>query len=100
MALLTTAHQSNPFIGDIPKNVLPRLYPFTAPTEPRRFPAEALPGTEGRDAGSWVFEDSNAATHLIRNTLGGRPWDGETRQRVLSMRDAGVRVMRDDMTAV
>ena len=99
-ALLVSSHLAHTHHPDIPKALLPSLHPTHPPTEPRRFPAEDLPGTGERTEGSWVFEDDNAATHLIRNSLGRRPWDRETRQKVLSMRDGGVRVMRDDTTAV
>lgn len=70
------------------------------PSEDRKFPVEALPGTPGRDEGEWVFGDVNAATHLIRNALGGRGWDEDVRRKVLSMREGGTRVVRDDSTVV
>ncbi|WVQ64496.1 uncharacterized protein L199_002663 [Kwoniella botswanensis] len=44
--------------------------------------------------GKWVYEDNNAATHLIRNAIGGD--DRELRRQFLSLRSPGVRSARDD----
>ncbi|WWC97377.1 hypothetical protein V866_004256 [Kwoniella sp. B9012] len=48
--------------------------------------------------GKWVYEDNNAATHLIRNAIGGD--DRELRRQFLSLRSPGVRSARDDTTAM
>jgi len=100
VALLLAGHHARPHGPDTPKTLLPVIHSFVPPTEERLFPAEDLPGSPGRDVGDWVFEDDNSATHLIRNALGGMGWDRDVRQRVLSMREGGTRVARDDTTAV
>lgn len=70
-SLLVSAHLSHPDAPDTPKPLLTLIHPYAPPTHPRPYPAETLPGEEGRDEGSWVFEDVNAATHLMRNGLAG-----------------------------
>lgn len=97
---MLSAHLNHPHAPDIPKAILPALHPYLSPSEPRPFPAETLPGKEERAAGDWVFEDTNAATHLIRNSLGGKGWDRDVRRKVLSMREGGTRSVRDDTTVV
>lgn len=99
-ALLLAGHLNHPDGPNIPKSVLPAVHQFLDPPVDRKFPVEDLPGTPGRDNGEWVFEDVNAATHLIRNALGGMGWDKDVRGKVLSMREAGARVVRDDTTVV
>lgn len=89
-----------PHSPDIPKELLPAIHTFLDPPEQRKFPAEPLPGSMERSTGEWVFEDTNAATHLIRNALGGMGWDRNVRRKVLSMRQGGTRVVRDDTTVV
>jgi hypothetical protein len=44
-----------------------------------------------------VYEDANAATHLIRNALGRG--DPEKLRRFLSVKE-GARLVRDDITAL
>ncbi|TXT13174.1 hypothetical protein VHUM_01575 [Vanrija humicola] len=66
-------------------------------TEPRLYPVEDLPGKGKRTDGTWAFEgDENAATHLIRNALGGG--DRKLRGELLSLHGKVSRYMRDDMT--
>ncbi|KAL1406953.1 hypothetical protein Q8F55_006365 [Vanrija albida] len=66
-------------------------------TEPRPYPVEDLPGQGKRTDGQWAFEgDANAATHLIRNALGGG--DRKLRGELLSLHGKVSRYMRDDMT--
>jgi len=98
-ALLLCAHMKNPKHADILNTDLPQQIPFLSLAQPRAYPAEPLPGSKERSEGSWVFEDDNAATHLMRNTLGGAGWNREVRRQVLSMRGQGTRVMRDDITS-
>ena len=99
-ALLLAAHQNKAVSPDIPKVTLPLIHEFTPSSEERKFPAQDLPGSPGRDIGSWVFEDDNSATHLVRNALGGMGWDKDVRRKVLSMREGGTRVVRDDTTVM
>jgi len=101
-ALLLAAHLAHPEAPDIPKSLLPAIHQFTPPAEDseRMYPIESLPGAPGRDIGDWVFEDGNAATHLIRNALAGMGWDRDVRRRVLSMREGYTRGIRDDTTVV
>lgn len=89
--------------GLIPKWILPFQSKFedlmASADKDRPYPADAMPGSEGRCKGSWVFKDQNAATHLVRNSIG----DGDEklrRQMMSAVGDAGVREARDDVTAV
>ena len=67
--------------------------------EQRLWPAEPLPGTNEDDKDkSWAFEDSNAATHLIRNSLAGS--NRKLFRQVLSCRGDHLREMRDDITTL
>jgi len=95
--LLVASYLSHPKHEDIPKTSLPATYPLIPPIEPRPYPAEELPGSPDRADGAWVFEgDSNAATHLIRNSLAGA--DRQWRRELLSMRGKPTRQKRDDIT--
>lgn len=61
------------------------------------YPAEPLPGSADRGVGTWVYEgDQNAATHLIRNSLGGG--DRKGRNELLSLTGGVTRWLRDDIT--
>ena len=62
------------------------------------YPDEDLPGTADRIKGNWVFDDSNAATHIIRNSVG----DGDEmiRRQMMSAVGMGARNARDDITAM
>ena len=99
-SLLTVAHLEHPHHAPIPKAMLPKQFPHRPPTLPRPFPAEPMPGSRDRCEGEWVFMDDNAATHLIRNQLGSRGWEAETRRRVLSMEGGFTSSMRDDTSIV
>ena len=89
----------------IPKAELPLKEAFKSLMEsdnasaPRPYPASDLPGSAARSNGNWTFKDDNAATHLVRNSIG----DGDEkvrRQLMSAVGDAGVRDARDDVTAV
>ena len=97
--LLLSAHLSHPHNPDIAKTILPQQFPYVPPVGKRPYPIEDLPGTVPENsAGSWVFEDDNAATHLIRNCLGrGDRW---AMGKMISMTDGLLRAMRDDITAM
>lgn len=93
------AHKAHPIHPDIPKATLPALFPFVPPKDPRPYPAEPLPGSDEGDMaqGNWVFEDGNAATHLIRNGLS--IGDRELLREMMCLRN-GTRWLRDDITAM
>ncbi|CAK9779770.1 unnamed protein product [Cutaneotrichosporon oleaginosum] len=94
--LLMAAYLNNKKRNDVNKAKLAQEIPV-ATTEPRPFPVQDLPGSGKRDQGQWVFEgDSNAATHLIRNALGGG--DRKLRGELLSLNGKVARYFRDDMT--
>ena len=99
-ALLVAAHLQQPYQQPVAKTLLPHRVRFHPPTIPRPFPAEPVPGSREKREGAWVFMDENASTHLIRNTLGSRGWEEETRRKVLSMSDGWVKDMRDDSTVL
>jgi pyruvate dehydrogenase phosphatase len=82
--------------GKVPKGDLAASIPFEH-SQHRPYPAEDLPGTTalGR-SGTWSFQDDHLSLHLIRNALGRG--DGRERQRLLSMKDNGHRLFRDDIT--
>ncbi|WVQ81289.1 hypothetical protein IAT38_003412 [Cryptococcus sp. DSM 104549] len=94
-SLLLASHLAAQHSPDVPKDLLPSIFPHTPslPEDQHPFPKEELATT-----GSWVFEDDNAATHLVRNSLGGG--DRVLRKQFLSMRSPGVRAIRDDITAL
>ncbi|EIW73223.1 hypothetical protein TREMEDRAFT_24534 [Tremella mesenterica DSM 1558] len=95
--LLMASYLSHPTHPDIPKTDLPTQFSIQPSTEERPYPAEDLPGTGEQAKGAWVFEgDENAATHLIRNSLGGA--DRKLRGELLSMHGKITRWMRDDVT--
>lgn len=96
-ALLVASYLAHPTHPDVPKQYLPSQIAFHPPPSERPYPVEPLPGTKGRDEGSWCFEgDKNAATHLIRNSLGGG--DRKERGELLSMDGKMTRWLRDDIT--
>lgn len=98
-SLLMSAQLNNPHSGDVTKTLLPTLHKHAPLAEKRPLPAEPAPGSvPENNQGSWSFGDDNAAIHLIRDCLG--PADGFERQRLLSMKDNGVRGFRDDITAM
>lgn len=87
-------HPTHP---EIHKSTLPLQFPLTPPLTNRPYPADPLPGTAEKSNGTWVFEgDSNAATHLIRNCLGGG--DRKARNELLSVTGEVTRYLRDDIT--
>ncbi|WVO16054.1 hypothetical protein L204_103719 [Cryptococcus depauperatus] len=87
------AHSSHP---PVYKTSLPKLFPLSSPLPlfQRLYPAQNYPQPEGE---TWVYEDdSNAATHLIRNSLAGGNLD--LRAKLLSLTGKVSRWMRDDVT--
>ncbi|WVQ76422.1 hypothetical protein IAR50_006089 [Cryptococcus sp. DSM 104548] len=92
---LLAGHHSSPKQDGVEKAFLPKIYSHyeTLSAEDHPYPKEEV-GNEG----SWIFEDDNSATHLIKNSLGGA--DRELRQQLLSLRKPGVRAARDDTTVV
>lgn len=108
--LLISAHVAHPHHPDVSKTTLPSLFPQAPPTADHPWPVQPLPGstpeqqkeyvfksTSAENRGSWAFEDTNAATHLIRNSLGGN--DRDLRTKILSCKGDHSRQMRDDITA-
>lgn len=94
--LLMAAYLKEKKRGDVNKAVLAKEVDLKT-TEPRPYPEQDLPGSGARDAGQWVFEgDVNAATHLIRNALGGG--DRKLRGELMSLNGKVARYFRDDMT--
>jgi len=95
-----SAHLAHPTHPDIPKVTLPHLFPQAPQPADHPWPVEPLPGSseEGKDKGSWVFEDTNAATNLMRNALGGD--DRRLRNRKLSCTGYHARQMRDEPTVM
>lgn len=94
--LLTAAYLKEKKRDDVSKAKLAEEVPLKT-TEPRPYPVQDLPGSGNRDGGQWVFEgDDNAATHLIRNALGGG--DRKLRGELLSLHGKVARYFRDDMT--
>lgn len=87
----------------IHKSLLPFQAKFTnlmaSGNADRPHPANPMPASDGRGSGAWVFKDENAATHLVRNSIG----DGNEKTRAQMMSavgDGGVRGARDDVTVV
>lgn len=98
LALLTIAHNFHPEGDVIAKTELPKLIRFDPPPEPRPFPVEPLPGSEGEMAeGVWLFDDESPATHLVRNAL--CHGDRVLSRQMLSLRE-GTRMFRDDTLAL
>ncbi|WWC57705.1 uncharacterized protein I303_100239 [Kwoniella dejecticola CBS 10117] len=92
--LLMASYLSHPTHSDIQKTELPRLYPLNPPIEERPYPVQELP--QPTDS-SWAYEgDTNAATHLIRNSLAGA--NKKNRAELLSLNGKVSRWMRDDVT--
>lgn len=96
--LLVASYLRHPARTDLPKTLLPVAFPLVeTPAEERKYPVQSLPGQGDRREGSWAYEgDANAATHLIRNSLGGG--DRERRARLLSLHGPFTRCKRDDVT--
>jgi pyruvate dehydrogenase phosphatase len=95
-ALLMAGYLAHPKRADVNKETLANEIPVR-PTEPRPYPVQEMPGKGKRSQGAWAFEgDANAATHLIRNALGGA--DRKERGQLLSMHGKTTRYFRDDMT--
>lgn len=113
--LLLASHLAHPTHSDIHKSTLPQQFPLApypgqsadAATTPaqqaaltagtRLYPVEDLPGSAPRSNGTWCFAgDDNAATHLIRNSLGGG--DKAKRRELLSLKGDVSRWFRDDVT--
>lgn len=80
---------------EISKRILPAQIQLRLPDD-RPHPDDPLPGSEGRDKGSWTLVDENPATMLIRNAIGDG--DAEVRRMVLSLGSPIGRAMKDDMT--
>ena len=99
-ALYLSAHMLKPKQDDISRAELPHMFAFSPPKSERPYPAEALPGSHDTNHGNWVFEDDNAATSLIRNTLGNAKGNRDVIRQVMSMRGPGSRGMRDDITSM
>ncbi|WVR03177.1 hypothetical protein IAU60_000168 [Kwoniella sp. DSM 27419] len=92
--LLVASYLAHPKHNDIAKTVLPKMLPLAETKGERPYPAQDLP--QPTDS-SWSFEgDSNAATHLIRNSLAGA--NRKNRAELLSMTGEVTRWMRDDIT--
>lgn len=95
-ALLMAGYLAHPKREDVNKEKLASEITVAA-TEPRPYPVQEMPGTGKRKTGAWAFEgDDNAATHLIRNALGGA--DRKERGELLSLHGKTARWFRDDMT--
>ncbi|WVW84565.1 hypothetical protein I302_106599 [Kwoniella bestiolae CBS 10118] len=100
--LLLSAHYTHPKHAPIPKTKLPSLFPQFEPDtlRPRSYPAEDLPGTTADNSkGCWLFEDDNAATHLVRNGLDG-DGDKKVQEMILSLSGNGTRSVRDDTSVM
>lgn len=97
-ALLVAAYIDDDSNRTVSKVDLPRKHQFVK-SHHRPWPVEDLPGSKGdKSTGVWSFQDDNLALHLTRNALGrGSAWE---RQRLLSMKDNGHRLFRDDMTTM
>nr|XP_019048492.1 hypothetical protein I302_02264 [Kwoniella bestiolae CBS 10118]OCF27422.1 hypothetical protein I302_02264 [Kwoniella bestiolae CBS 10118] len=92
---LLTSHLNHSTHPDTSKIEIMATCPHSPPLPEGEHP---YPKEELNMEGKWVYEDSNAATHLIRNALGGD--DRELRRQFLSLRAPGVRSARDDTTAM
>ncbi|WVQ80477.1 hypothetical protein IAT38_002582 [Cryptococcus sp. DSM 104549] len=92
---LLTAHLSQRKQPDILQSDITSLFPHQDPLPEGEHP---YPKQDTATDGSWVFEDDNAATHLVRNGLGGA--DRVLRRQMLSVKKPGVRQVRDDITAM
>jgi len=98
-AFLTSAYIAHPKHPDVTQQSLPSVVQFAGPPQEsdRLYPAQPLPGTPSSTSGGWVFEgDTNAATHLIRNSLAGA--DRQARAELLSLKGDISRRKRDDVT--
>ncbi|KAK6904804.1 hypothetical protein I204_08407 [Kwoniella mangroviensis CBS 8886] len=92
--LLIASYLDHSKHSDISKTELPNLYPLLPSKGERPYPVQDLP--QPKD-GSWAYEgDTNAATHLIRNSLAGA--NRKNRAELLSLNGKVSRWMRDDVT--
>lgn len=96
--LLVASYMRDRKRADIPKIYLPQMFPLVpTPDSERPYPVEDLPGQGSRRQGSWAYDgDDNAATHLIRNSLGGG--DRQSTAQLLSLHGPISRYKRDDVT--
>ena len=71
------------------------------PDIPRTDSHQRMPLVDDRattdQSGTWVFQDDNAATHLIRNSVGNTT---EERREIMSLQPPHCRSMRDDETVL
>ncbi len=92
---LVAAHIEDPTHAPVPAAALAAavkpLTPASASVYP---PASEGPGVNR--TGNWVFEDENAATHLIKNCMHGS--NVQKRNELLSMKPPVSRWLRDDIT--
>ncbi|WWC57904.1 uncharacterized protein I303_100439 [Kwoniella dejecticola CBS 10117] len=92
---LLASHLIHDIHPDVPRNQIMVTCPHSPPAPGSDHPH---PQEEPRVDGQWVYEDSNSATHLIRNAIGGE--DRELRRQFMSMKKPGARSVRDDTTAL
>ncbi|OCF59968.1 hypothetical protein L486_02641 [Kwoniella mangroviensis CBS 10435] len=92
---LVASHMMHEIHPDQSKLQVMASCPHTSPLPNNDHP---FPKEDMRVEGRWVYEDTNAATHLIKNALGGD--DRELRRQFLSLRSPGARSARDDTTAI
>jgi pyruvate dehydrogenase phosphatase len=87
---LVASFLSNPPVKSFPRaQITSKLLPQTAESAAR------YPKSENQTSGDWVYQDKNAATHLIRNALST---GNKTAYELLSMKAPIARWMRDDIT--
>lgn len=88
------------FLGGGSKSVLPIDSAETAPSDGKggqRTPVRQQQwGVTGKESERFVVEDKNAATHLVRNALGGK--DKEMVSALLTLPSPNSRRFRDDLT--
>ncbi|WWC67048.1 uncharacterized protein I206_100955 [Kwoniella pini CBS 10737] len=92
---LLASHFTHEIQQDVSKVDVMAYCPHTLPAMDNEHP---YPKEELNVHGKWVYEDANAATHLIRNAIGGE--DRELRRQLMSMKRPGARSVRDDTTAI
>ncbi|KAJ9118065.1 hypothetical protein QFC24_006337 [Naganishia onofrii] len=61
-----------------------------------KYPGGRAKGEESK--GNWIYQDKNAATHLIRNAFEACKWHPEAGKEVISAKPPIARWMRDDVT--
>lgn len=87
---LVASFLSKPPVKSFPRaQITSKLLPQTAESAAR------YPKSENQTSGDWVYQDKNAATHLIRNALST---GNKTAYELLSMKAPIARWMRDDIT--